>query len=136
MKKLTLACALSLFAFSALAQRTFVSVSGLDTNPYSPTQPCRTIQQALNAVAAGGDVIMMDTGGFGNALSINKSFNILAPDGVFGVITGQITIAAGVTLKGDIDEKTCPGARFIPVCFFRFCPANLRIRERLGPESL
>jgi hypothetical protein len=72
MKKLTLACALSLFAFSALAQRTFVSVSGLDTNPCSPTQPCRTIQQALNAVAAGGDVIMMDTAGFGNALSINK----------------------------------------------------------------
>ena len=97
MKKLTLACALCLFALSAFAQRTFVSVTGLDTNPCSPTQPCRTIQQALNAVSAGGDVVMMDTGGFGSALSINKACNILAPDGVFGVITGQITIAAAGT---------------------------------------
>jgi hypothetical protein len=66
MKKLTLACALSLLALSAFAQRTFVSVSGLDTNSCSTLQACRTIQQALNAVAASGDVIMMDTGGFGN----------------------------------------------------------------------
>jgi hypothetical protein len=97
MKKLVLACALFFFAFSAFAQRTFVSVNGLDTNPCSTSQPCRTIQQALNAVAAGGDVIILDTGGFGTGLSINKSCNILAPDGVFGVITGAVTIAAAGT---------------------------------------
>ena len=97
MKKLALGFILTLFAFSAFAQRTFVSLAGLDTNPCSATQPCRTIQQALNAVSAGGDVIIMDTGGFGSALSINKACNIIAPDGVFGVITGQITIAAGAS---------------------------------------
>jgi hypothetical protein len=97
MKKLALALALSLFAFSAFAQRTFVSGSGSDLNPCSVSQPCRTMQQALNAVASGGEIVVLDSASYGTSLSINKSVNIINPTGIYGVISGPITVNAGGT---------------------------------------
>jgi hypothetical protein len=60
------------FIVSALAsmpahaqRRVFVSGLGLDTNPCTVTQPCRTFQQAYNTVAANGEIDVLDPAGYG-----------------------------------------------------------------------
>ena len=98
MKKLGLAAStLLLFALPVFGQRTFVSGAGSDLNPCSVTQPCRTIQQALNAVASGGEIVVLDSASYGASLSINKSVNIICPNGIYGVISGPITVNAAGT---------------------------------------
>src|SRR5437867_348339 len=97
MKKLTLACVMCLFALTAFGQRTFVSGTGSDLNPCSVSQPCRTLQQAINAVSAGGEVVVLDSAGYGTGVSINKSVNILSPDGIYGVIQDGVTVNAGAS---------------------------------------
>jgi hypothetical protein len=93
----------------AQAPRAFVSAAhGLDTNPCSATSPCRSITQALTVIASGGDITMLDPGGYGS-FSVNKSVNI-TNDGVGEVAINAppnqdaIIIGAGptdiVTLRG------------------------------------
>jgi hypothetical protein len=99
---------LLLVAPAAFAQRTFVSAkTGNDANPCTPTSPCRTFAVALAAVAAGGEIIVLDSGGYGG-VTITKAISITAPLGIYAGIsvpsgTG-ITINAGgsdnVTLRG------------------------------------
>src|SRR5260370_29751704 len=74
------------------APRTFVASTGSDGNPCSRFAPCRTFQSALNAVAVGGEVVALDSAGFGSNLTINKSVAITASPGVFAgivVFTGH-----------------------------------------------
>jgi hypothetical protein len=92
--------------------RTFVSArSGLDTNSCLPTAPCRTFSRALIQTAEGGEIIVLDSGGFGAFLTINQSVSIVAPPGVYAgmsVLDGDgITINTlgavhlrGITLNG------------------------------------
>jgi hypothetical protein len=93
----------------AQAPRTFVSAAhGSDTNPCSATSPCRSIAQALTLTASGGDITMLDPGGYGS-FSVTKSVNI-TNDGVGEVAINAppnqdaIIIGAGatdvVTLRG------------------------------------
>jgi hypothetical protein len=57
-------------------QRTFVSAtSGNDANNCLRPTPCRNFQRGHDAVAAGGEVVALDSGGYG-ALSITKSVTI------------------------------------------------------------
>jgi hypothetical protein len=70
-------------AFAALASmpacaqtaRVFVSGLGLDTNPCTVNQPCRTFQQAYNSVAANGEIEVLDPAGYG-ALTISHGISI------------------------------------------------------------
>ncbi len=86
-------------AQSALAQasRTWVSGVGDDANPCSRTAPCKTLEGAFLKTATGGEIDILDPGGFG-AVTITKSISIEA-DGNFGGVltsgTNGITIAAG-----------------------------------------
>lgn len=97
-------------AFSARgAQRTFVSTSGSDANTASncsTTAPCRGFAAALTVTDAGGEIIALNSGGYG-PLTIDKSVSIIAPEGVYAgisVFSGDgITIATAgvdVMLKG------------------------------------
>src|SRR5262249_25616577 len=72
----------------ALAQqRTFVSAQhGSDSNPCSVTSPCRTFAAAIAAVAAGGEVIVLDSGGYG-AFTVSKAVTVEAPAGVYAGIS-------------------------------------------------
>jgi hypothetical protein len=66
-----LALAVTLPAAPANAQtaiRTYVSITGNDTNPCSLTAPCRHFQAAANATAAGGEVDALDPGGYGSLI--------------------------------------------------------------------
>jgi hypothetical protein len=87
-------------ASMAQAQRTFVSGLGSDSNPCSRPAPCRTFGQAIMGTAAGGEVIVLDSAGYG-PVTITQSISITAPPGVYAgisVFSGNgITITAGAS---------------------------------------
>jgi hypothetical protein len=61
--------------------RVFVASYGNDSNPCTFGSPCKTFQQAVNAVDAGGEVTAIDSAGFG-PIAITKAVTITSPDGV------------------------------------------------------
>lgn len=69
--------------------RTFVSTSGSDSNPCGRTTPCRNFEAAIAAVTAGGEVVVLDTGGFGPAV-ITKSVALIAPRGLHAAIAPTV----------------------------------------------
>jgi hypothetical protein len=98
---LTAALALSLFAAPAQAQRArvFVASYGSDSNPCTFGSPCKTFQNAVDVVAAGGEVTAIDSAGFG-PLNISKAVTITSPYGVEAGIASMpqgiaVTISAG-----------------------------------------
>ena len=105
----TFAC--SQFACPAHAtarDRVFVASYGNDSNPCTFLSPCKTFQQAVNIVAAGGEVTAIDSAGFG-PISITQSVTITSPDGVEAgivpttsgdAITINATSAVTVVLRG------------------------------------
>jgi hypothetical protein len=80
----------------AQATRTWVSGVGDDVNPCSRTAPCKTFAGAISKTSAGGEISVLDPGGFG-AVTITKSITI---DG--GGIEGSILSGAttGVLVNG------------------------------------
>src|SRR3954471_14177963 len=64
----------------------FIASYGKDGNSGSPTSPKRAFQAAHDAVAAGGQIVVLDTAGYG-ALVINKSISVTVPPGVNGFVT-------------------------------------------------
>jgi hypothetical protein len=70
------------------ATRTWVSGVGDDVNPCSRTAPCKTLAGAISKTATGGEINILDPGGFG-AVTITKSITI---DG--GGVMGSILSSA------------------------------------------
>jgi hypothetical protein len=106
----------SLFAAPAYAQRdrVFVASYGSDSNPCTFGSPCKTFQQAVSVVAAGGEVTAIDSAGFG-PLTINQSVTITSPAGVEAGIAAAsggtaITIAAASADKVVLRGLTLEGA--------------------------
>ena len=83
MLKLTLSTiAASLLVLSPIATpaqaqptRVFVAAQGLDSNPCTFAQPCRTFQHAHDVVAANGEIDVLDPAGYG-MLTITKAISI------------------------------------------------------------
>jgi hypothetical protein len=84
----------------AQATRTWVSGVGDDANPCSRTAPCKTFAGAISKTAAGGEIDVLDPGGFG-AVTITKAITIDGSGGsIAGVLvagTNGITVNAGAT---------------------------------------
>jgi hypothetical protein len=79
---------IALVASAASAQvRTFVASTGNDANPCSRTAPCRPFQAAVHAAAPGGEVVALDSAGFGSNVTITSSISIIAAPGVYAGIT-------------------------------------------------
>src|SRR3954467_14955431 len=78
-------------ALQAQATRTWVSGVGDDANPCSRTAPCKTFAGSISKTAVGGEISVLDPGGFG-AVTITKSITI---DGGKGAGFGSI-LAAGI----------------------------------------
>lgn len=76
----------------AQATRTWVSGVGDDVNPCSRTAPCKTFAGAISKTAAGGEISVLDPGGFG-AVTITKSMTIDGGGGGSGF--GSILNAGG-----------------------------------------
>ena len=94
-----LALSVALACLPALAvQRAFVSSTGNDANAPSgctPALPCRSFQAAHGAVDAGGEIVALDTAGFG-AVTISKSVAIIGNPGTLPSIA--VSSGAGVTI--------------------------------------
>jgi len=87
------------FAFasaSIAAQRTFVASTGLDTHPCSIGAPCRSFGTAITHTDDGGEIIVLDSAGYG-AVTIAKSVSIIAPPGIYAGIS--VFSGAGVTIN-------------------------------------
>ena len=83
-------------AFGA-AQRTFVKSTGVSTFPCSLTVPCRDFASAITNTLPGGEVIVLDSAGYG-PVTITQSVSIIAPPGVYAGITASS--GDGVTVNG------------------------------------
>ena len=87
--RLLLATAL-VAGFSSLAQaqatRTWVSGVGDDVNPCSRTAPCKTFAGAISKTATGGEISVLDPGGFGT-LTITKSITVNGDGTLAGVLS-------------------------------------------------
>ena len=70
----------------AMAQRTFVASHGNDANTCALTQPCRGFAAAVAQTSVGGEVIVLDSAGYGS-VTITKSVSITVPPGVYGGIS-------------------------------------------------
>jgi hypothetical protein len=72
-----LAAALAFFAAQVHAQatRTWVSGVGNDADPCSRTAPCKTFAGAISKTATGGEISVLDPGGYG-ALTITKGITL------------------------------------------------------------
>ena len=69
-----------------LLSKIFIASTGSDSNDGAPSTPKRTLQAAHNAVAIGGEIVILNTAGYG-ALSISKDVSVTAPPGINGFIT-------------------------------------------------
>ncbi|HXA86114.1 MAG TPA: hypothetical protein VNZ47_13620 [Candidatus Dormibacteraeota bacterium] len=80
MSKMNVLTALGILVFGSLmmqgqASRTWVSGVGDDANPCSRTAPCKTFAGAISKTAVGGEIDVLDPGGFG-AVTITKGITI------------------------------------------------------------
>ena len=92
-------CALGATDAGASAQRTFVASYGASTNTSfncSIVKPCRAFGEALDLTSSGGEVIVLDSGGYG-VVTITKSVSLIAPAGVYAGIT--VSSGDGVTVN-------------------------------------
>ncbi len=90
----------------AQATRTWVSGVGNDADPCSRTAPCKTFAGAISKTAPGGEINVLDPGGFG-AVTITKSITISSEGFEAGVLVSgtnaiiiNATSTAVVVLRG------------------------------------
>jgi len=96
----------------AQATRTWVSGVGDDANPCSRTAPCKTFAGAISKTAAGGEISVLDPGGFG-VVTITKSITLNGDGTLAGILsagTNGIIINALTTDKIVIHNISINGA--------------------------
>jgi hypothetical protein len=85
----------------AQATRTWISGVGDDANPCSRTAPCKTFAGAISKTATGGEIDVLDPGGFG-AVTITKPITFDGGGGLVASIlvtsgTPSISVSAGAS---------------------------------------
>jgi len=109
---LGLAILLSAAAAQAQATRTWVSGVGSDANPCSRTAPCKTFAGAIAATAAGGEISVLDPGGFGS-VTITKALTISGDGTLAGILaagTNGIIVNAGANDRVVVRNLSINGA--------------------------
>jgi hypothetical protein len=93
----------SLYAMPANAQatRTWVSGVGDDANPCSRTAPCKTFAGAISKTAAGGEISVLDPGGFG-AVTITKAITINGDGTLAGILASLVN---GVIINAGVNDR-------------------------------
>ena len=95
-------CLAAATGVNAQATRTWVSGVGDDVNPCSRTAPCKTFAGAISKTAAGGEISVLDPGGFG-AVTITKSITINGGGELAGVLSSGTT---GITINSSTASNT------------------------------
>jgi hypothetical protein len=80
----------------ALNARSAVSVTGSDSNPCTPALPCRSFVTAMTVTAAGGEIVALDSGGYG-PFTISQSVTVGGAPGFHAAITAASGDAIHVT---------------------------------------
>jgi Right handed beta helix region len=92
-------CLLVATSASAQVARVFLAGTGNDAGDCTnQTTPCRSLQGAVTACPANGEIIILDNGGYGSA-TINKSLTVNASAGVVAFIARTITVNIASTDK-------------------------------------
>jgi hypothetical protein len=84
-------------AAQGAAQRTFVASTGADTNPCSIAAPCRSFGQAASQTTANGEIVVLDSAGYG-PVTITQSLSIVAPPGVYAGVS--VFAGNGIVING------------------------------------
>src|SRR5437867_12379308 len=95
-----------LFNSAAFAQlsRSAVSVNGSDSNACTPAAPCRTFSHAITVTNPGGEMIALDSGGYG-PFTIDRPIFVQAAPGIY----------AGLAASSGAAISVIPGAFSGPV---------------------
>ena len=81
--------------------RAYLAIDGSDFNPCTLPQPCRLLPAALNAVASGGEIWMLDSANYNTAtVNITKSVTILAVPGAVGSVVAVGGPAISIATAG------------------------------------
>jgi hypothetical protein len=84
-------------------QRTFVASYGNDLNAgCARTTPCRNFQTAVDAVLAGGEVVALDSAGYG-PFTVAKSVTVTS-EGIHAAITA-VTGGNGITVTAGAEDR-------------------------------
>jgi len=98
----------------ALSSRTFVSTTGNDSNVAlncSATSNCRTLNTALSVTSPGGEVVVLDTGGYGpaeivqavtvTAIGVDASISVSTAVPALFIPSGENVTLIGLSLHGE-----------------------------------
>ena len=107
-------------AAGAQTSRTAVSINGSDTNPCTVASPCRSFGAAIAQTLPGGEVIALDSGGYGT-FTITQAVTVAGAPGVHAALTStgatgawaieiNATPADTVTLRNLVVIGTAGGA--------------------------
>ena len=94
-------------AIQAQASRTWVSGVGDDVNPCSRTAPCKTFAGAIGRTMMGGEISVLDPGGFGTVV-ISKSISIDGTGSLAGIAANTAT---GITINITDPKDTLKSVR-------------------------
>jgi hypothetical protein len=86
---------------NAQATRTWVSGVGDDANPCSRTAPCKTFAGAISKTAAGGEISVLDPGGFG-VVTITKAITINGDGTLAGILSSGTT---GIIVNAGVNDR-------------------------------
>lgn len=87
-------------AAEAQTNRTWVSGVGDDANPCSRTAPCKTFAGAISKTAAGGEISVLDPGGFG-PVTITKAITLNGDGTLAGILAAG---ANGVVVNAGAND--------------------------------
>jgi hypothetical protein len=107
-----LSVVLAVSAVQAQATRTWVSGAGDDLNPCTRTAPCQTFVRAISVTVAGGEISVLDSGGFG-AVTITKAITIDGQGALASILTSgssAITVNAGANDRVVLRNLSLQGA--------------------------
>jgi hypothetical protein len=94
------ACMLAVPA-SALNNRSAVSINGLDTNPCTVPSPCRSFGAAIAQTNPGGEIIALDSAGYG-PFTVTQSLTISGAPGVHAGLL--VTFGDGITINAGASD--------------------------------
>jgi hypothetical protein len=106
---LALAGASLLAPAAQAAQRTFVATTGSDANTATncgPTTPCRGFTAALSVTDTNGEIVVLNSGGYG-PVTIGKSVSIISSPGVFAGVT--VSSGSGIEVVYPADKVVLRG---------------------------
>jgi len=85
-------------------QRTFVASYGLPVNTAfncSIAKPCRAFSEAIGVTQSGGEVVVLDSAGYG-PVTITQSVSIIAPAGIYAGVT--VSIGDGIVVNAGASD--------------------------------